>query len=403
MKVSDFTFKQEAGTVRAEATFTWEDIDRPPFTLFVQTPAAFGDLLFPDPNSFLRAGLLNAWHYGEKRIQVAGSLCPALVNNLEGVFLLLKRWYPQDFGDKPALEAAEGFKPLLPFNDNTVSLFSGGVDSVCLLRSNRLTYPQGHPNYINTVLSVEFSRTPAASEGEFSQQVGGRLTATRPILEDAGVSAIPVITNIWWLNPDGYFYGQKSYGAQLLTTASFFNRGFYRGFIASSYDAGFSHKPWGSHPQLDAYYSSSQFQVQHIGTEMTRLRKVAMIADWPAGYHNIRVCQNDNSGSTNCGTCEKCIRTQLMLEALGKLQGCQSFPKNTIDAGLIQYLETYEMLYSTDQVHNEEKLYSYGIIAQLLEERGRYDLVKPLQQILSNLREKHAEKSKSLPPVMAGG
>lgn len=401
MKVSDFTLKKEAGTVRAEATFTWENIDRPPFTLFIQTQEAFADLLFPDPNSFLRAGVLNAWHYGEKRIQVAGSLCPALVNNLEGVFLLLKRWYPQDFGDKPAIESTAGLKSLLPFDDQTVSLFSGGVDSVCLLRANRLMYPPGHPNYIDTVLSVEFSRSPAASENEFSTLVGGRLAATRPILEEAGVNAIPVVTNIWWLNPDGYFYGQKSYGAQLLTTASFFNRGFYQGFIASSYDAGFSHKPWGSHPQLDAYYSSSHFQVQHIGTEMTRLSKVAMIADWPVGYHHIRVCQNDNSGSSNCGTCEKCIRTQLMLEALGKLQGCRSFPKDTIEAELVQYLETYDMLYSTDRVHNEEKLHSYGMIAKLLANRGRHDLAKPLQEILHALEQKHHAATNS-PPVAAG-
>ncbi|MDB5024452.1 MAG: hypothetical protein JWP78_2207 [Mucilaginibacter sp.] len=395
MIISDFILSKQEGTIRAEAKFVWEDNDRPPFTLFVQTRREFEDLLYPDPNSFLRAGILNAWHYGEKRIAVDGSLCPALVNNLEGVFLLLKRWYPDDFPGKPVIEALDNYKPLLPFSNQALSLFSGGVDSVCLLRSNRLFYPKGHPDYITSVLSVEFSRAPVANDIEFANKVEGRLGSAKPVLEEAGVEAIPVLTNIWWLNPDGYFYGQKSYGSQLLTTASFFNRGFYRAFIASSYDASFLHKPWGSHPQLDAYYSSSHFRVQHIGTEMTRIKKVEMLAGWPVGYHHMRVCQNDNTGSYNCGTCEKCIRTQLMLEALGKLKGCRSFPKDTIDGELVQYLETYDMLYSTDQVHNEERLYTYGNIAELLEKAGRYDLVKPLKDILLKLGERHSQTIKA--------
>lgn len=394
MKISDLTMTRQDGTVSAEANFAWEDNDRPPFTLFVQTREEFEDFLSPDPSSFLRAGILNAWHYGEKRIAVEGSLCPALVNNLTGVFLLLNRWYPNDFPEKPVIEALDSYKPLMPSSDHALSLFSGGVDSVCLLRSNRLFYPKGHPNYIRAALSVEFARTSAPNAIEFSSKVEKRLLATKPILDDAEVKAIPVLTNIWWLNPDGYFYGQKSYGSQLITTASFFNRGFYRGFIASSYDANFLHKPWGSHPQLDAYYSSSHFHVQHIGTEMTRLKKVEMLTGWPVGYHHIRVCQNDNTGGTNCGTCEKCIRTQLMLEALGKLKGCGSFPKDTIDSELLQYLETYDMLYCTDQVHNEEKLFTYGNVAQLLEKRDRYDLSKPLKEILLKLSKRHLETIK---------
>lgn len=390
MIVSDFALTKKDGTVRVEATYNWEQKARPPFTLFVQTSEVFEPLISADPNSFLRAGILNAWHYNERRIRVEGVICPLLANNLEGVFLLLKKWYPEDFGPSPNIETSVTFKPLTPANNDTISLFSGGVDSVCLLRSNRLFYPSEHPNYIKSVLSVEFSRTPAADADEFNELVTGRLAATKDIVEDAQVTPIPVLTNIWWLNPDGYFYGQKSYGSQLMTTASFFSKGFYRGFIASSYDAGFSHKPWGSHPQLDAYFSSSDFKIEHVGTEMTRLEKIKLLTNWPIGFNNLRVCQNDNTGSSNCGTCEKCIRTQLMLEALGKLKECRSFPKNTVDADLISYLETYDMLYCTDKVHNEEKLSTYGNIAHLLAKRGRIDLAKPLEDILARLAERHS-------------
>jgi hypothetical protein len=121
---------------------------------------------------------------------------------------------------------------------------------------------------------------------------------------------------------------------------------------------------------------------------MTRLRKVALVANWPAAYHNFRVCQNDNSGSSNCGTCEKCIRTMLMLEALGKLKDCRAFPENTIDSQLLSYLDTYDMLHSTDKVHDEEKIYLYNQIIPQLIERKRFDLVKTLEKTLRKLYEK---------------
>jgi hypothetical protein len=57
--------------------------------LYVQTDDVFQDAMWADPNSFLVAGLLVARHSGEQRIRVEGRLCPALVNNLNGVFMML--------------------------------------------------------------------------------------------------------------------------------------------------------------------------------------------------------------------------------------------------------------------------------------------------------------------------
>jgi hypothetical protein len=166
---------------------------------------------------------------------------------------------------------------------------------------------------------------------------------------------------------------------------SFFSKNFHHGLIASSYDAAFASKPWGSNPQLDAYYTSAHFRMENSGSEMTRLRKVGIVADWPVGFKSIRVCQNDNSGSSNCGTCEKCIRTKLMLEALGKLETCPSFRENKLDVALLEYLETYKMLSSTDILHNQEKVYQYGLTIPYLKARGRNDLADYLQSVLDKL------------------
>jgi hypothetical protein len=253
------------------------------------------------------------------------------------------------------------------------------------LRANKLFFPQGHPNEIKAVLSVAQIAQPVATKDALYTKMAGRLSAIGPVAADAAVDVIPVLTNTWWLNPDGYYYGQKAYASLLSAVTSFFSQRFHKGYIASSYDAAFTNKPWGSHPQLDAYYSSAHFQMENSGTEMTRLRKVEIVADWPVALQHIRVCQNDNSGGKNCGTCEKCIRTMLMLEGLGKLRECKAFPKNVIVPELVRYLETYNMLHSDDPLHDEEKLYLYGMIVPLLENCGRNDLATTLQEILRNL------------------
>ena len=386
MIISEINQTTANGLVTIQATISWENFDRKPFQFFVQTPAENEDALWTDANSLLIGSILTAWHYKEKRVRIDGTVCPMLASNLEGVFMMMKSWYPDDFDETPVIEPTGGFKSMLPPKSGTVSLMSGGIDSLCLLRANHLFYPKGHTSRISAVVPIEMTKEAASDRQHFDLAFEGRMTSIGPVAEEAEVRVMPARTNLWFLNPDGYFYGQKSYASQLSSILSFFSKGFDHGLIASSYDAAYSSKPWGSNPQLDAYFTSAHFRMENSGTEMTRLRKVEIVADWPIGYKSIRVCQNDNTGGSNCGTCEKCIRTKLMLESLGKLRDCQSFPENYIDTDLLGYLETYKMLPSTDAMHNEEKIYQYGLTIPYLKRRGRMDLVEALEAILDKLR-----------------
>jgi hypothetical protein len=283
------------------------------------------------------------------------------------------------------MEAAGGFLPKLSVGKGAVSLMSGGIDSLCLLRSNHLNYHVQHPARIKAVIPVTMIEHKATSPIEFDQLFEARMTSVRVVAEDSNVRVIPATSNVYWLNFDEYDYGKKTYAAQLSSILAMFSGSFDHGFIASSYDAAYSSKPWGSNPQLDAYYSSGHFRIENAGSEQTRLKKVGIVADWPAGAKSIRVCQNDNAGGSNCGTCEKCIRTKLMLEALDKLKGCTSFEDDHMDLELLEYLKQYEMLSSRDPMHNEEKMYQYGLVLPHLRERGRFDLADRLEELLAEL------------------
>ena len=49
---------------------------------------------------------------------------------------------------------------------------------------------------------------------------------------------------------------------------------------------------------------------------MTRMTKLKKVVDYVPSYRYLNVCLKDGD---NCGVCEKCVRTLLGLDALGKL------------------------------------------------------------------------------------
>ena len=75
----------------------------------------------------------------------------------------------------------------------------------------------------------------------------------------------------------------------------------------------------------------------------------------------------------------------VMLESLGKLRECESFPENDVSVGLLSYLEKYNMLFDPEQIY----LYSSAI--PLLEKRGRNDLVEALEKIIQTFNKKRKE------------
>jgi hypothetical protein len=379
--ISDFDFRRESGLVRVLARVTWEGVATPPTSVFVEVVESHADGFWCDPNAFLTAAVLPAWRAGERRIRVDSPLCPVLCENLRAAMATLRAWYP-DMGPPPAIESSTGPAALRPDGRYAVSLLSCGIDSLALLRWNKLHLSADHPAAIKGALLIAFKRTPSASIDDFRQRVGDRLVPAAAAAADAGVDAIPLVTNVWWLVDNGYFFDERWHGAVLGSAAAFFSRRFRRGYIASSSYPGDVY-PWGSHPWLDPYYSSGHFQVENHGLGMTRLERTALVADWPAGLENIRVCQKDDP-ALNCGTCEKCIRTMTALVCLGKLHGCAAFPVDDVSAGLIDTVDTYDML------HTDLQTIPYRDMVPALTRCGRDDLAAAVRKVLRSYEERTA-------------
>lgn len=84
---------------------------------------------------------------------------------------------------------------------------------------------------------------------------------------------------------------------------------------------------------LDHLISTESMETIHDSSELTRTEKTAFISNWNATHSMLRVCfnrtgfQEDTASITNCGRCEKCIRTMKMLEIFGKLGNYSTFPR----------------------------------------------------------------------------
>ncbi len=382
MIISDIDLQDRDGVRRVEATITWESCGRPEQTVFYETGPEHSAPLMPDPNAFLVGLILPAWHQGERRIRVEGALCPMLMDQLMAPLLTLGAWYPE-LGTPPSIESS-GLEARVPTGDRALSLLSCGIDSLATLRANRVWFPRDHPLAIRSCLLVDFVEEAGGNGSFASNPDAGKIEAARRVCDDVGVDVLLVRTNLWSLDRDGWFFAKSSFGAEFLSSAHCLSGDFRHVYIAASIDAQHPFVPAGSSPLLDPYYSSAHLQVHHHGTYMPRLERTRLVAEWPAGLDNIRVCVHDWRGTTNCGTCEKCIRTMLTLVALGKLHESAAFEERDVDRELLQTVIQYRMIWVSNLADG------YADLIPLLERRGRHDLVAGVNAILADFNARAA-------------
>jgi hypothetical protein len=137
-------------------------------------------------------------------------------------------------------------------------------------------------------------------------------------------------------------------------------------------------EPYGSHPLLDESFTSAHFRVDHDLFSMGRSEKLALVSEWPAGAANVRVCQNDVRGADNCGTCEKCIRTQVQFAALGRLDIAQpAFPHTQLTPELVSTIDEYDMIRG-----HPYYMSWYGEAVPMLRARGYGDVADALARVV---------------------
>ena len=168
MQVKDIVLTRGSEVLRAEASIVWEDSDKAALRLYAQVEARFADWFCADPNGFLLAALLPAWHAGERRVRVNGGLCAILSERVKAALLTLRSWYPE-LGQSPTIEASGGFETRQPSKPQAACFLSCGIDSLATLRWNLLHVDAAHPARIKTAIVLDYIKGHG-----WTEEAGGR-------------------------------------------------------------------------------------------------------------------------------------------------------------------------------------------------------------------------------------
>jgi len=373
MRIENLKSGKRENKARVAATVTWEDCDRPTSEVYFETDEAFAKDLSCNPHAFLVGCIIPALYYGEERVFIDAEVCPELREGLIEAMSWLRHWFYEPDRALVRIEAKTSSSFPTPRTPERAGFFfSGGIDSFATLRVNRLGFPLEHPWSIKDGLLVYGLELDVPQAFEYV------LSSLSEAAEDAGITLIPVYTNLYLQFRDEdapkhfYFWIYEFGGSALAAVAHAFARRLTVASIAATHDL-YHPEPMGSHPLLDPNFGSTDLRIRHDLFALSRLERTKLIADWDVALQHLRVCnryKHYQPGKLNCGQCEKCVRTMLGLLVLGVLDRTRVFPPFEI---------TEQLLSSTVKIREEYDVGAYGELITPLEDIGRRDLARILK------------------------
>jgi hypothetical protein len=321
--------------------------------------------LRPSSEAFVSAFLIPA-AIQERQLVAAGPVASDFAAHLPRVLDVTARWW--NYARLlPKLDMTEAH-PRQPTVGKSVApaagaalCFSGGVDSFfSLLAAGRavdaLVFVHGFD-----VKPDDMERAAAIEEHlrSVAREVGARSVVIRTNLR-----AHPSFRSCPWI---------RTYGGALAAMGHLLSNEWSTLLVSSSYSYSDPH-PSGSHWELDPLWSGGGLVVEHIGAEFSRTEKLAALKDHPLVHRYLRVCWENRSSRLNCSRCEKCVRNEVVLAALGALDAFQVFDDPRTLADRVDGVEC---------VRNEGlfKLYELSLAMGL-----PYDLDVALRLLLSRSR-----------------
>lgn len=196
--------------------------------------------------------------------------------------------------------------------------FTGGVDSFHSLGTERPT-----PDLLVLAIGYDIARdepersVPARSILEVAARSSGAI----PVVITTNLRDHPLHRATDW----GWVHGGPlaALGLVLTTVCS--------DLLVSASFSRAHQRPWGTHHELDPLWSSTDLRVHHVGDAQPREGKVADLAHDDLALAHLRVCWAHLGDGLNCGRCDKCLETLVMLHRAGALDRAVTF--GPVDVG----------------------------------------------------------------------
>ena len=284
-----------------------------PETLWIKIPSLYECNLTKSSNPFITSLFLLASRFGED-INIKGNVSPRLIWGIQQYLQLFKNWYPNLY--KISKIDAEFYEKKINSRNDIASSFSGGVDSFYTILRNNPTKPCPLPiSYAFFIHGFDIPLNDPNNYWKIFKQY-------KSVLKQLDIELIPIATNI----RDFLFEmtWEEVFGGPLAGIAFCFDNLFQYYLVPSAYDSEFLMKQ-GTDSRLVPLLATESTSLLLDAGGVSRTEKTSLIAKNPNTYNNLRVCWETIDGVSNCGNCEKCIRTMTELELLGKLDNYSTF------------------------------------------------------------------------------
>lgn len=252
--------------------------------------------------AFASAFLIPAAACG-RQLELEAAVCPVWRSGAAELLPIVGGWW----GYRSAIPSGGALSAIGRRDAQSVALcFSGGVDSFhTLLR---------RPGNLDLLVAGHGYDIPLADVGRMARfessirEVAGAM-GMRWCVVRSNIREHPDFSGVSW---------ERTHGGALAALGHLLRDAVGRIVISSS-AARRDAYPWGSHWETDPLFGSSRLVVEHFGEGARRAEKLAEIASEPLVRRHLRVCWRNDSEEVNCGRCEKCVRTQVVLAACGEL------------------------------------------------------------------------------------
>lgn len=256
----------------------------------------------------LAAILFRAMQRG-KDIVVEGKVSPRLLEGMETLQSIWRRWKPQRYQTVTIRAEEESELTDIAPDRPALCAFSGGVDGAFSFYRHHLGLAGRNTRRPGAAMLVQGMDIPLDRNDFF---LGAAHRAER-MLSETGVPLVLVRSSVRSLKMDW----EDSFGLQLLSCFLLFQKHFAWAINGSGEPYDTLVLPWGSTPVTDPHCATAAMQLVIDGCSFDRTEKVRWLVDNTQVAQSLRVCWAGKQLDRNCGCCEKCIRTMLNFWAIG--------------------------------------------------------------------------------------
>ena len=230
------------------------------------------------------------------------SVTPELLSNLQQYQRVWSVWDKKT--SEISIHANAGAAHRAPRTGRVITCFSGGVDSTFSLHNHTENDKNRYKLPLTDALLVHGFDIPIEDQASFDavHRKCRRVTTSR------GINLITMATNIRRLKMDW----KRAHGAVSAGALHLISGPFTHGLIPSTLNYGILY-PWGSTPLTDSMLSSATFKVNSDGADYTRVGKIRSMKNWETGIKELRFCSVAYPADHNCGVCDKCTMTAVMI------------------------------------------------------------------------------------------